>query len=130
MTILNEDKVALRDMSNESASELFVAIMEDRAQLWVQCDKRWVDICFISKIDTSYAYRTKPKEIKAPWEWFEDWIQWIAMDADGCWCAFKEKPTLGCAAWIHDNRFTYITGIKIDKGDGDWTQQIQQRPDK
>lgn len=131
MIILNENKVALKDMPSEVATQIVMALMEGRTQVWAIIPQKWVDVNQLDIIDTSWAYRIKPKEIQAPWEAFEDWIQWIAMNEGGQWIGFERKPRRYGRVWSVDQvggSSIFILGVKIEQGDGDWSQQIQQRP--
>ena len=40
---------------------------------------------------------------------------WVAMDADGTWCWFSQKPNVGDMEWLWVGRVRFLDSFKIKK---------------
>ena len=90
---------------------------------------------------SSYSYNLiqapviNPNDI--PWEHLIDEIQWVAMDRDGSWNGYSEKPIVDFHEWaIYDRdgvRYFHIKirGVKMPNVPKDqWKETLVRRPSK
>ncbi len=57
------------------------------------------------------------------WKDAPEWANWLAMDADGRWFWYKDKPEAGHSTFITQTQVWEATPIKPD-----WKETRQQRP--
>ena len=90
-------------------------------------DPLWLD-------DRAYRVRPKPKATPmiVPWESLADWINWVARDSNGEIWGYNKKPTLENLQWRPTGElcFSNLSGVKIEPGTCDWSDSLQQRPQK
>jgi hypothetical protein len=56
------------------------------------------------------------------WDDAPKWANWLAMEANGKWYWYADKPMLGDNIWISLGRF-----LPADPSNG-WQKTLQQRP--
>jgi hypothetical protein len=61
---------------------------------------------------------------KPDWKDAPEWARFLAMDADGDWFWFEEKPTRKGAAWCP----VYGRYGQWESCQGDWTASLEERP--
>jgi len=68
--------------------------------------------------------------MKINWDDLPKWVNWIAMDANGQWCTYSEKPYMDmcCLKWwspalpFFDKLFFTLPPAP------DWTRSLMKRP--
>jgi hypothetical protein len=63
-----------------------------------------------------------------PWDKFEDWVQYVAMDEDGQWWEFENKPFLTPDYWrsTKPGKGNPVNFIPFTASD--WRTSLRQRP--
>ena len=59
---------------------------------------------------------------KPKWEDAPEWAQWLAMDANGVWFWYSDKPAVDGDCWRSNGKYSCAC-------DGDeWESEIEERP--
>lgn len=61
------------------------------------------------------------------WEHAPDWANWLAMDVEGRWYWFAEKPEQRSATWAN-GWATRVREAGLTPGRSGWTETLEQRP--
>jgi hypothetical protein len=69
---------------------------------------------------------TDPVEI--PWSDYPTWCKWVAMDKDGRWSLFNEKPRLVHGCWYLQTYINVHPDYTPRNFTGDWTESLFERP--
>jgi len=69
---------------------------------------------------------TDPVEI--PWSDYPTWCKLVAMDKDGRWFGYSDKPTQSCAIWSGDAVVKIHPDYYPKNFTGDWTESLFERP--
>jgi hypothetical protein len=62
------------------------------------------------------------------WEIAPDWVQYIAVDADGHAWGFDKKPTINCTwgCWMNPDGWSEC--LSLTENSTDWENSLQERP--
>jgi hypothetical protein len=69
---------------------------------------------------------TDPVEI--PWSYYPTWCKWVAMESDGRWFGYSDKPTQSCAIWSGDAVVKIHPDYTPRNFTGHWTESLFERP--
>lgn len=62
--------------------------------------------------------------MKPDWNDAPEWANYLAMDEDGSWYFYAEKPVTGIAQWVSDAKY-----LKNDpSNEEDWRKTLEDRP--
>lgn len=63
------------------------------------------------------------------WSKLAAWHRWVAMDEDGSWYAYSERPELACATWrVENTEYQRIPENYSPTFSGDWKDSLVERP--
>jgi hypothetical protein len=108
MIILNEKKLAFRDMTKEDRGE-------------------WKDVP-VGYIADGYAYRTRPRQLVIPWRAIDKKYKWAAIDEDGTVWAYEFEPIILECRWSGGGG-RKLDRFDIDTKDIQWQNSKTQRPE-
>ena len=82
--------------------------------------------CILGSADDLIEPWTDP----VPWDWSTTppWINWIAMDANGCWIMYINNPDCGITSWNTDGYYHRIPPSHAPKWSGHWIKSKTMRP--
>lgn len=98
----NEEKVLFKDMTAEQRSAIIEAKLAGQAEFWSKPNQGW-HFCNKTDLDFSLAYRIARKELIIPWDVIKPEYKWAAMDKDGKFFAYEEKPKLCEGLWFAES---------------------------
>lgn len=127
MIVLNEQKLAFRDMTVEEK----LAIID--AKLFGTCEVcsggEWYPALYDDTVCLNTVYRTRPRQLVIPWEVIKPEYKWAAMDENGAVFVYEyNMPHLGSGLWIGDG--SCISSLNIDTTGIDWRESLTQRPEE
>jgi hypothetical protein len=64
-----------------------------------------------------------------PWDSVPEWLEWWAVDKDGCQFYYESKPILHSFDWAGYNSLLIPKSLRIPYV-GDWRESLRQRPGK
>ncbi len=70
------------------------------------------------------ALKVADDKVEIDWAALPDAAQWVAMDNDGEWYWYEEKPDFRITIWTSDGKGGSFDGPTCD----DWTASLQSRP--
>lgn len=131
MTVLNEQKLAFRDMTKEERSEIVEAWMSGRLEVYIAEKEVWNHKYAHQPINPLSAFRTRPRQLVIPWEVIKKEYKWAAMDRDGCvfvttrWMEDIDRD----GYWIRRGNWLAVTALNIDTTGVQWKNSLTQRPE-
>ena len=128
MNVLNHERKAFRDMTQEERSAIVEEIIADNAEIWNWETKKWQDNQ-TELIAIGCIYRTRPRKLVIPWEHIKEEYLWAAMDEfEGNIYFYKVKPKLGHESWDGGVVGT-ASALNIDTAGIDWRESLTARPE-
>jgi hypothetical protein len=113
-------------LTNERNHKQSIVIMDEYGNI----DSRYRNGTYLNdKSETTYdlvSEWTNPVEI--PWIDYPTWCKWVAMDKDGRWFNFTDKPIISNIYWIGDGACFIPTDYTPSNFTGDWTESLFERP--
>lgn len=64
---------------------------------------------------------------KPDWKDAPEWARWLAMDADGEWFFYEEKPSLGVKVW-YPNGARPVSRLASPPASEKWKNSLEERP--
>ncbi len=125
MTVLNEQKLAFRDMTKEERSEIVEAWLSGEVQGYIPNTGEWEDRGPVDFIYTLQAYRTKPKQLVIPWEIIKKEYKWAELQGKTVW-VYKQDPAT-CSP--DDLEPVGLFALDIDISGIDPANSLTQRPE-
>lgn len=87
----------------------------------------------VGDIDNIFTLEKPKEEPIVDWSALPAWFNWVAMDKDGSWFTFRDKPTADNGCWNNydlneDYIFIDIPPEYTPKFNGDWKDSLVERP--
>jgi len=128
MTVLNEQKLAFRDMAKEEQLVIIEAKQKGNVESYHSHYEVWEEADTLA-VHFSAVYRTKQKQLIIPWEWVGKSIVGAAMDKYGDVYFYKKTPVLDLHNGCYAGEWVYATAFNIDTNGVDWKTSYTPRPD-
>lgn len=140
MAVQNKEMLPYREMDEASRTEIAVLFAKKKFDLievittYYGNEKKWTHLRSVADcINEDEIYRTKPIEIKVPWEFIRaEWVS-LAMDKNGKWCFYSTKtPKLDEDQWgAGMGSYTFASQIaNLPKPDEiNWKDSLTLRPE-
>jgi len=93
---------------------------------------------YANNANTSYDYEIDAKQVaqeawlaraalaKPSWKDAPEWANYLAMDEDGIWFWYAERPYAGCRTWDSNSIKEEVNAL-IERLD--WQDTLEQRPE-
>jgi hypothetical protein len=113
-------------LTTERRSKSPIIIMDENGEIEALHQNGMYLDCKSETILDLIAEWTEPIEI--PWSDYPTWCKWVAMDKDGRWFGYSDKPTQSCAIWSGDAVVKIHPDYTPRNFTGDWTESLFERP--
>jgi hypothetical protein len=60
---------------------------------------------------------------KPDWKDAPEGMKWLAMDEDGSWYWFENKPSINRCMWANDTGYNELAALPVD-----WKDTLEPRP--
>ena len=111
-------------MNSRDQFEKFIIERDGAIWITVSGDVR----SYNEPIERDYSLWQASRACATPeWEHAPDWANWIAMNSDGRWYWFAEKPELRSITWTNPWA-TRVTEAGRTIGRSGWTETLEPRP--
>ena len=114
------------------AAENREALSEVQFIGWIEgFAKSWNNAGRIDRLADSHYDLITPWTDPVPWDWSTTppWINWIAMDENGCWYMYDKEPSQTEKAWSFAGASCHrVPQSNNPKWSGDWKQSKTMRP--
>jgi hypothetical protein len=119
-----DEKVEVLTTDRHEYRPIVVMFEDGNIEVLYQNGMRWEDKS-TSDIDL-IAEWTDPVEI--PWSDYPTWCKWVAMESDGRWFGYSDKPTQSCAIWSGDAVVKIHPEYTPRNFTGHWIESLFERP--
>ena len=79
--------------------------------------------------DSIQSYKKPKPEIKINWDEIPERIEWIAMDENGKWYGYENKPWDCITVWMKDGDSKYIRLHQLSIKGMPWKKSLIRRPE-
>jgi hypothetical protein len=129
MTVMNEQKLAFRDMTKEEQLAIIEAKQKGNVESYHSHYEVWEEADTLA-VQFSGVYRTKPKQLVIPWDVIKKEYKWAAMNKNGNVYFFPREPII-----FRDDSFWDCGGerqlsiVEINTKGVQWQNSKTQRPE-
>lgn len=120
----------MKTLQEMSDAEIGAIVRAKDIEVWHPMHQEWQEY-----IDPLFHpedhYRIKPSKPSINWDHVHEKCNYLAMDKDGEWLFYKNKPTKGQAVWT-GGKYMYTANLTMfasfDPGNCNWKDSLISRP--
>jgi hypothetical protein len=103
---------------------------EDGYPIEILVDKVWKPHAHDLDMSSGELYRPIMRHAQPPWEVIDPKFNWFAMDEDGSFFFYENKPNPLNGTWLHgeDNDIMISEGLVFPNGNQTWDESCVNRP--